>query len=189
MSKIPILQTSRLILREILKSDEQAYRKHFVNYEVIRNLTRSVPWPYPEDGVIRYLRTDVFPNQAKDRWVWAITLKEEPQSLIGAIELLKNATPANRGFWLGEEFWGKGYMTEAAEAVNDYAFNTLNFKKLVFANAVGNHRSGRIKEKSGARFVRQEPAVYVDPALNTRNVYEITKSEWLEFKAKRLMQS
>lgn len=182
MSSIPTFQTSRLILRELVESDAPAYQKHFVNYEVIRHLTQAVPWPYPEDGVITYLRSDLLPNQGKDRWTWAIALSSKPEELIGAVELLRKTAPANRGFWLGQEYWGMGYMTEAVEATTDYAFDALGFEKLVFANAVGNTRSGRIKEKTGARFVRRENGLYVDPAYREQDLYEITKDEWREFR-------
>jgi len=48
-------------------------------------------------------------------------------------------------------------MTEAAIMVNDYAFEQLDFTSLVFSNVKGNRRSARIKEKTGARFIRCEP--------------------------------
>ena len=182
MPNVPTFSTARLILRELLESDAPAYTKHFVNYAVIRNLASSVPWPYPEDGVMNYLRSEIIPYQGKEKWVWAITLKENPQELIGAIELLRQATPANRGFWLGENFWGNGYMTEAVEPITDYAFETLNFPKLIFANAVNNQRSARVKEKTGAQLVRRESARYVDPLLTERCIYELTKAQWYAFK-------
>lgn len=182
MPKIPTFQTKRLILRELQESDAPAYSKYFIDYQVIRHLAAYVPWPYPPDGVIQYLKSDVLPYQGKDKWVWAIALLEEPEELIGAIELIRNATPANRGFWLGKQFWGNGYMTEAVAPITNYAFEKLGFESLVFSNAVGNKRSRRIKEKSGALLVRTELASYVDPALNTREIYELTKHQWNEFK-------
>ena len=53
-------------------------------------------------------------------------------------------------------------MAEAAVLVTDYAFDELDFKMLVFTNAKGNKRSARIKEKTGARFIKCEPANFVD---------------------------
>ncbi len=73
-------------------------------------------------------------------------------------------------------------MTEAVEPVMDYAFDHLGFEKLVYANAVGNPRSGRVKEKTGAKLVRKEPARFVDPALTEHEIYVLTKSGWQEFK-------
>ena len=84
--------------------------------------------------------------------------------------------------WLGQPYWGKGYMTEATDPVTSFAFEVLGISSLIFGNAVGNSRSARIKEKSGAKFVRREPAQYVDPDLKERDIYELTKETWLNLK-------
>jgi RimJ/RimL family protein N-acetyltransferase len=173
MSLIPTFNTARLVIRELIESDIPAIQKHFNNYEVIRNLSSYVPWPYPENGARDFFYSEVAPNQAKGRWYWAITLKHSPDELIGMVELLRKASPANRGFWLAEPYWGNGYMTEAIEVINKYAFNHLGFEKLIFSNAVGNTASARIKEKTGAVFIRREPASYVDPRFTEREIYEL----------------
>ncbi len=172
------LETERLILRPVREDDAPAWTKHFVDYEVIRHLARRVPWPYPDAGVLAFLRTEVLPKQGADHWTWAILLKDNPEELIGVIELWRIPNPANRGFWLGRKFWGQGIMTEAAAAVTDYAFDHLNFDRLYFDNAKGNLASRRIKEKTGARLVRIEPAEFVDPAYTERELWELTKEAW-----------
>ena len=180
MSGVPTFETKRLLLRELVEADAPAYERYFVDYEVIRHLAGSVPWPYPDDGVTNYIRSDIIPEQGRERWVWAITQKEKPSELIGAIELMRRANPTNRGFWLGTPFWGRGYMTEATSPITDYAFTKLGFEKLLFGNAVGNRRSARIKDKSGARLIRREAATYVDPTITEREIYELTKDDWLK---------
>lgn len=185
MSVIPTFTTSRLILRPVTEADFPSYTKHFVDYEVIRHLAHTVPWPYPDDGVAAYLASEIFPDLGKDVWFWGLCLREQPDEVIGAVELWRHGEPENRGFWLGRAHWGKGYMTEAVEPVMDYAFDELGFDKLVFANAVGNARSGRVKEKTGARLIGRHPARYVDPALTEHEIYELTKDEWAAFKGNR----
>lgn len=182
---IPTFHTPRLTLREIVKTDTIAYEKYFIDYNVIRTLTWLVPWPYPEGGVLEHLENQVFPKQGKDKWVWAITLKENPAELIGVVDLWREGKPENRGFWLGHKFWGKGYMTESVKPVMDYAFDQLGFEKLIFTNAVGNSRSRRVKEKTGATFIGTAPAKFVDPALTEHEIYELTKTDWAIFKSKR----
>ena len=44
-----------------------------------------------------------------------------------------------------------------------YAFEQLNCVKLIFANASGNKRSRRGKEKTGAVFIENRPARFVNP--------------------------
>ncbi len=180
MPILPVFETDRLILRDITEKDAPAYEKHFVDYEVIGTFTAGhiVPWPYPENGVLEYIRTAVIPNQGLDQWVWGICLKSAPDELIGAIWLRRKVTPGHRGFWLGKKFWRQGIMTEAVKPVVDYAFDVLGFETLVLRNAVGNSASRRIKEKNGAVFLKTEPAIFVNPAYTEREIWELTKEQW-----------
>ncbi len=72
-------------------------------------------------------------------------------------------------------------MTEAVKPVIDYAFGELKFKKLIFANAVGNERSRRIKEKTGAIYLENRPAKFVNPKYSEHEIWELTKERWNEF--------
>jgi ribosomal-protein-alanine N-acetyltransferase len=175
---LPTFITDRLILRAVTKSDIPSYQKHFADYEVIQYLASHVPWPYPENGVAQFLENMIFPTQGESQWLWGLFEKEKPTELIGAVHLWRECKPENRGFWLGKKFWGKGYMTEAVAPVMNYAFEELNFEKLIFANAVGNNKSRRIKEKTGARLLRVAPAKFVNPQYTEHEIWELTKEEW-----------
>ncbi len=179
---LPIFETERLFLRGVTAENVPSYEKYFVDYEVISHLSSAVPWPYPKNGVSEFLNQFIFPNQGKSQWLWGIFEKQNPYELIGVVHLWKEGRPENRGFWLGKPFWGKGYMTEAVEPVMDYAFDNLGFTKLVFANAVGNEKSRRVKVKTGARLVDVRPARFVNPAYTEHEVWELTKDEWINAK-------
>jgi RimJ/RimL family protein N-acetyltransferase len=98
------------------------------------------------------------------------------------VDLYREGKPENRGFWLGKKFWGHGLMTEAVIPITDYAFDTLGFETLYFDNALGNLRSRRVKEKTGARLIRTEPAKLVDPQYTEIEIWELTKQSWITFK-------
>lgn len=176
---IPSFKTERLLLRGVELEDAESYEKYFVNYEVIKHLSHFVPWPYPAGGVRDYLENLILPEQGLDRWMWVICEKDSPKEVIGAIELWRDGNPENRGFWLGQPFWGLGYMSEAVIPVTDYAFQKLGFEKLIFSNALGNERSKRIKEKSGAKFLGVRPAKFVNPDYTEHEVWELCKSDWI----------
>ncbi len=179
MSDMAEFETERLYLRGVTRQNIPAYERYFVDYDVISQLSAKVPWPYPREGVREFLERFIFPRQGKDRWLWGLFLKTNPDELIGSIDLWRPGTPENRGFWLGRQHWGKGLMTEAVAPVTDYAFKVLGFEKLVFSNAVGNTRSRRIKEKTGARLIAVAPAVFVNPQYTEQEVWELTQEEWL----------
>lgn len=178
---LPEFQTARLILRGITLADAEAYHRHFVDYEVIQHLSNAVPWPYPNDGVQLFIENFILPNQGKDRWMWGIYLKDNSSELIGGIDLWRQGRPEHRGFWLGKKFWGMGYMTEAVKPVMDYAFDHLSFEKIILSNAVGNLRSRRIKEKTGATFIGTRPSKFVSPLYTESELWEITKENWKKF--------
>ena len=177
---VPTLETARLTLAPPTPADEPAYRRHFVDREVAFGLSDAIPWPYPEHGVRDYLRDRILPNQGRDTWFWGLYRREAPGELIGAVQLWRAGKPENRGFWLGRRFWGQGYMSEAVVPVMDFAFGPAGFDALTFSNAAGNAASRRIKEKSGARLVRREPAGFVNPAYTESEVWELTRREWEE---------
>jgi ribosomal-protein-alanine N-acetyltransferase len=179
-AKLPVFETPRLRLREVLPCDIESYSRNFVDFEVINELSATVPWPYPADGVARFVHDVIIPNQGDGRWVWGIFLKTDLHELIGIVDLWREGRPENRGFWLARRCWGQGIMTEAVTPVTTYAFTTLGFETLVFANALGNIRSRRVKEKTGARFVRTEPGKFVNPAYREREVWELTRDAWAQ---------
>jgi ribosomal-protein-serine acetyltransferase len=85
------------------------------------------------------------------------------------------------GYWLGEEFQGKGLMTKACWAMVDHAFKELGLNRVGIACATENNRSRAIPERLGFRqegVQRQAEWLYdrfVDHAL-----YAMLASEWRE---------
>src|SRR4051812_33158280 len=58
---------------------------------------------------------------------------------------------ATVGYWLGEQYWRRGVMTEALTAVTDFCFDNFPLRRIsaeVFAN---NAASARVLEKAGLR--------------------------------------
>jgi RimJ/RimL family protein N-acetyltransferase len=184
MYELPVFTTERLVLRDLAESDAAAYEKHFVDYEVIKELSHVVPWPYPKGGVLKHIRDVMIPQQGKGHWVWGIFLKDAPEEAIGCVHLRREGNPGNRGFWLGRKYWGMGLMTEAVIPVMDYAFSELGFKIMILSNARGNVRSRRVKEKTGAIFLRIESGQFVNPDYTEREVWELNKEDWQRVRAK-----
>lgn len=174
----PIFHTSRLILRPPTILDVPSYKKHFVDYEVVRHLSSAIPWPYPSNGVHDFLENVVIPELGRERWAWGLFLRNDPDVLIGMIDLWKKGKPEHRGFWLGREYWGQGLMTEAICPIHDFVFINLGWKELLFSNAVGNIASRRIKEKTGAEYIQTVSGSFVDPQYTQQEQWRLTKENW-----------
>lgn len=181
-----ILTTDRLLLRPVVESDVATIQIHFPHWEIVKKMNGNIPWPYPADGAMQFYKTIVEPNQGQDRWFWAITEKERPDHLIGLIELRRHPVPSDghRGFWLALPFHGRGYMTEAADAVNDFGFEVWNMPEIMASAAIGNDASFKVKEKQGMRWVRREPCPPVQDGTAEHDVFVMTREEWLARKIK-----
>ena len=174
---IPTLTTSRLILRPLELSDSDAVQRLFPRGEIIRLMAAMVPWPYPPDGALTFIRDSALPAMQQGReWHWSIRPKTAPEQLIGLISLMDKADD-NRGFWLDPDWQGKGLMTEASAAVTGFWFNVLNKPVLRAPKAVTNLPSRRISERAGMRVIRTEERDYVSGRF-PGEVWEITVEEW-----------
>jgi RimJ/RimL family protein N-acetyltransferase len=187
---MPELLTERLVLRPLELADAVQVEPLFAQWEVVKYLNGKVPWPFPEDGALEYYREVALPAMARgEEWHWTLRLKTEPDKVIGAIGLMKpgaagNPEENNRGFWLDPQWQGRGLMTEAVVAVNDYWFEVLGFEMLRAPKAVANAASSAISRKTGMRLVEVKLGEYVSGRLETE-VWEITREEWREWKGSK----
>ena len=62
-----------------------------------------------------------------------------------------------RGYWLGADFWGQGYASEAATAVVAFAFDRLALREVNASVLPENDRSVRVLEKAGLTYVGRRP--------------------------------
>ena len=72
--------------------------------------------------------------------------------LQGESNLPISESEAEIGYWLGEDFWGKGYVTEATLRVIQYAFEELHLTQLWAGAYEENIASQRVLEKCGFRY-------------------------------------
>jgi RimJ/RimL family protein N-acetyltransferase len=173
----PTLETPRLILRPLELADAEQAQLIFPHWEVVRYLTKAVPWPYPPDGCYAYYHDFTVPAVERgDEWAWTLRLKANPEQMIGAISLLKSENH-NRGFWLGLPWHGQGLMSEACDVVTDYWFEVLKFPVLRVPKAIANAASRRISERQGMRVIGTAVRDYVSGSFPTE-IWEITAEEW-----------
>jgi [ribosomal protein S5]-alanine N-acetyltransferase len=174
---VTTLETPRLILRPLELADAEETERLFPQWEIVRFLNAVVPWPYPAGGALAHLRDSALPAMERgDEWHWTLRLKTAPEQIIGRIHLARGGNN-NRGFWLVPEHQGRGLMTEAVVAVNDYWFDVLGFPVLRAPKAIANTASRRISEKTGMRMVEAFEQDYVSGRLPSE-LWEITAEEW-----------
>jgi RimJ/RimL family protein N-acetyltransferase len=180
----PGLETARLILRPLALDDVEQLQATFPRWELVRYLSKQIPWPFPPDGALTYVRDVALPAIAAGTlWMWTLRLKSDPDRLIGAIDL-KASADEHRGFWIAPPWQGRGLMTEAADAVTDFWFEVLAQPILRVPKASVNAPSRRISEKQGMRLVATEERDYVGGRMAV-DVWEITAQEWKDRRGRR----
>ena len=174
---LPILTTARLILRPLELADAEAVQQIFPQWQIVRFLASSVPWPYPADGAQSFIRDVALKGMREGHeWHWSLRLKSLPDRLIGLISL-RDTQDDNRGFWLDPQFHGQGLMTEGCEAATRFWFEDLKRPVLRVPKAAPNIASRRISQRAGMRVVFTEERDYVGGRFTTE-VWELSAEEW-----------
>jgi RimJ/RimL family protein N-acetyltransferase len=142
--KAAVLTTPRLELRAVRADDTNDIITLANDFDIARRLTR-MPHPY-EPGDARYFIEHVLPNEA----VWALIRKADG-AFMGVISLMPRGKEGAVivGYWLGRDYWGQGYMTEAATEVVRFAFETLKLSHLQSGHFADNAGSAAVLEKLG----------------------------------------
>lgn len=145
---LPIIETERLILREIREED------YIDMYEYA-----SLPYVGPQAGWEPHSSYDhtrlaikLFRNKGKfnQLGVFAIILKEE-NKMIGTCELhsfIPNFK-AELGYTINPSYWGNGYAVESGRALLTWGFETLNLKRIECNAFTSNQQSFRVAQKLG----------------------------------------
>ena len=148
MEQQPQLTSERLLLRAFTLDDAPRVQA-IVSDKRIAEMTANIPYPYPETGAIDWISTHEKRWSSRENVSFAILLKST-DTIIGAIGLaFKESNEGELGYWLGVDYWGKGYATEAAMCINNYGLNALNFDKINARALSRNPASGRVLLKSG----------------------------------------
>lgn len=150
MKKPLILETQRLILRDLVPSDWRELHEYASDPKVVRYM----PWgPNTIAETKAFVRTARKMDREKPRKQYnlAIILRAESR-LIGAIGLqLQN--PSNRraymGYSLNRNYWRNGYATEAARAMLRFGFSKLKLHRICATCNTKNKASAKVLEKIG----------------------------------------
>lgn len=155
-TSFPILTTERLTLRRLSMDDRQNIFAMRSDTEINKYLDRE-PCKTME-GAINFINkvTDNF--QKSNSLYWVITLTKT-KAFLGTICIFNFSDETNSceiGYELMVKFQGKGMMKEAIEKVISYAFQTLQFQKIVAHTH--NKNLGSTKLLTGSNFLPSKKA-------------------------------
>jgi RimJ/RimL family protein N-acetyltransferase len=168
-----ILTTERLLLRHFHLMDREALLHVFGDAEVMRfgDGIHTKEWveEWLHTCLVHYYETWGFGP-------YAVVLQSS-EEVIGYCGLFYfpdvNGKPeVEIGYRLRRSTWGKGYATEAARAIRDYAFHTLSIRRLIALIDTANTESLRVAEKIGMQY---EGKVMFEGYTHPDHVYVVDK--------------
>ncbi len=185
MITIDRLETSRLILRRPQEGDIVPMTALADRREIATRLA-LMPHPFYECHAAAFIES--LATLPQPHGVFAITLKSPDRELIGMCGYgpRHDNGELDMGYWLGVDYWGNGYATEAASAVVDHAFSVSNVTALPSGYHKDNPASGRVLAKLGFRIVGEEMQESVGSGGPVDTwLLLLTRDEWLDRRAVR----
>jgi RimJ/RimL family protein N-acetyltransferase len=173
------LETSRLLLRPPRPADAERLARLLNNFAVSGKLAR-VPYPYRLADAQWWLGTW---RADKPVGETGFTIDLPGEGLIGHCGLHPDGGEVVIGYWLGEPYWNRGFMSEAAAAVVDWYFEASGAPHLdsgVFAfnkaSMVVQKKLGFVETGEGKKhcLARGEDLRHIDTRL--------TRARWIELR-------
>lgn len=143
------IQTRRLVLRAPIRGDVPDLVRLADNPRIATVLSR-LPSPYTRADAVAFV--EIFSQRADER-PYAITLDGRFIGVVGFTYFQEGAPEL--GYWLGEPYWGKGYMSEAVKALLEAAFATRQYPQIKSRALATNTASLNVLEKAGFKRVRE----------------------------------
>lgn len=146
------IKTKRLILRPVKIEDAQDFFEMDSNPKVHLYLGNN---PVTSIEQSKAMLNDILEQYKTNSLGRLAIINKDTQEFIGwsglkyEKNLRKEFNYYDLGYRLKEEFWGKGYATEAALASLDYGFKDLKLKEICAAADVNNLASNYILKKVG----------------------------------------
>lgn len=177
---MPIVETSRCILRPLEESDACDMYAYCSDEDVVRytNFTphRNVNY------TLHYIRQVMLPYaQLQDFETWAITLKEH-DIMIGDIQLHSCVEDnASVGYMLHKAYWNQGIMKEVLEALLNVAFTRCGLRRIEALYEAQHAASGRVLAGCGFRVegLLKQYTTCNDGRYHDMVLCAILKEEWI----------
>ena len=137
------------ILREWRREDAADVARYADNEKIARNLRDVFPHPYTLADARGFVDICV----TGDPEITLFRAIEADGHVIGSIALSRGSDvyqkTAELGYWLAEEFWGKGIMTRAVRQLCREGFSRWDIARIYAEPFAHNAPSRRVLEKAG----------------------------------------
>lgn len=148
-----ILETSRLVLREVVPQDADALAAVLGDPAAMQ----YYPAPFDRAEIDAWIGRNLARYRNDGFGVWAMLLKGSPE-LIGDcgcyVRDVDGKFELELAWHVRRDLWNRGYATEAAEHSIEYAFSKLGAERIIALVRPENLSSCRVAEKIGMKCER-----------------------------------
>ena len=150
-----IFETDRLLVREYVEEDAEAFFKLNSNPEVIRFVPDKAVLNV--DQARQILIDHPIADYRKHGFGRGACILKSTGEQIGfaGLKYLEELGEVDVAYRLLPQYWGQGYATEAAAAAVRHGFDKLGLKKILGLVMPENIASVRVLEKAGLRYVER----------------------------------
>jgi RimJ/RimL family protein N-acetyltransferase len=173
------LETPSLILRAMRESDIPSFVK-YAGDPLVAETTLRVPHPYTEADAWNFYHA-ARDGRESGSWLPNILERKSDGQFVGAmgLNLSFEFRRGELGYWIGVPFWNNGYATEAARALIDYGFETLDLIRVQANHFTANPASGRVMQKAGMTYEGTLRQYFIRFGIpRDAAFYGIVRSEW-----------
>ena len=133
-------------------SDAKALSVALNNTRIQDNLRDGLPYPYTEGDGMEFISAMLSADK-NDTFAFAITVDSR---VIGSIGVFRQGNihrqTGELGYYISEDYWGKGIMTEAVKQICKYVFANSDIIRIFAEPFAYNKASCRVLEKAGFQY-------------------------------------
>jgi len=145
------LKLPRCTIRECRPSDAESLAKHANNRKVSINLRDRFPYPYTVEDARSFLDRTMSSDGPEK--IFCIDIGGAAVGTIGIhVGQDVHRLTGEIGYWLGEEFRGRGIMSEILPICVNYCFEKFSLRRIAAKTYANNLASARVLEKTGFIF-------------------------------------
>ena len=172
-----VIKTENLLLREFTHEDFPALFEIFSDPETMRHY----PKPFDENRTKDWIEWNIQNDEEYGFGLWAVVLRETDE-FIGdcglTIQNIDGESLPEIGYHIHKNHWRKGFGSEAASEVRDWAFMNTEYDCLYSYMKYTNIGSYSVAIAIGMRKVKEYP----DEKNGISYAYAIKREEWEKLK-------
>ena len=133
-------------------SDAKDLAAALSNKKVQDNLRDGLPYPYTEQDGKEFISAMLSADE-NETFAFAIMVDDK---VVGSIGIFRqgniHSQTAELGYYIAEEYWDKGIMTEAVKQICEYVFGDSDIIRIYAEPFAYNIASCRVLEKAGFQY-------------------------------------